>query len=131
MRRLLLLASVTGLMIGCGGKKAGDSRTQTVAGVTGRFAPTPDPPSVGLDSNFTVALSESGKPLTGMTVNFALFFRSLNQTGPTGTAFESSRGEYTITGLTTGMNGKWEAEVTASRSDRPDVKFTFPFSVSK
>jgi hypothetical protein len=128
MRWMTLILGML-LLAGCGGAK--NPRHQAAGGVTGDFAPVPDPPRVGLDSGFVVTLSQNGAPLTGAQVSIATFFRGLNQTGPTGTFNETAPGRYEATGLTTGMNGKWEAEVVVSRSNQPDVKLTFPFTVAK
>jgi YtkA-like protein len=125
---LLCLALL--LVTGCGGK-GGDPRVRTSGGLTAQFAPVPDPPRVGHDSSFAVALTENNAPVTGATVNLALFYRSLNQTGPTATCSETSPGRYEAADLSTGMNGNWEAEVTVARPGKPEARFTFPFTVAK
>jgi hypothetical protein len=118
------------LVPGCGGKPA-DPRVQTVSGMTAQFAPVPDPPHVGHDSGFTVALAENGAPVQGARVQIATFFKGLNQTGPAGPMMEAGPGRYQASELSTGMNGKWEAVVTVSRANQPDAQFKFPFTVAK
>jgi hypothetical protein len=86
---------------------------------------------VGHDSGFAVTLAEKGAPVTGATVNMAFFYRTLNQTGPTATCAEAAPGRYEASEVSTGMNGQWEAEVTVTRANQPDVRFTFPFHVAK
>jgi hypothetical protein len=131
MKRAAALLALLLAAGGCGGKKDENPRVRTTGGIQGQFAPNPDPPRVGLDSGFAVTLTQNGAPVTGANVNFAFFFKSMNQAGPTAVGSETSPGRYEASGVTTGMNGKWEAEVTVSRSNQPDVKLTFPFTVAR
>jgi hypothetical protein len=62
-------------------------------------------------------------------MHIALPFSTLNQQGPTGTLASTTPGRYEVHDLSTGMNGRWEAEVTVARANLPDAKFTFPFTV--
>jgi len=129
MLRGVIALCVLALATGC--KPAEKPRTQTNAGVTATFAAQPDPPRVGHDSNFSLTLTEGGAPLAGARVNFAFFFRGLNQTGPTAVGHESSPGFYEAREVSTGMGGKWEVEVVVTRPAGGQAQFTFPFTVSK
>ena len=137
MTRRALFRAATGLGIalallsaGCGGGKS-ESRTQKVGALTAVFLPTPDPPSVGRDSGFSLTLTEGGAPVSGARVHMEFNFIGLNQEGPRIDAAETAPGQYTANEVSTGMGGKWEAAVTISRSNQPDAKFTFPFHVHK
>jgi hypothetical protein len=129
MKRFLFLAVILLALPGC--RPAPEPRTLTDAGVTAVFGMTPEPPRVGHDSGFSVTLTEGGRPVTGATVNFAFFFRGLNQTGPTAVGTEASPGVYEAREISTGMGGKWEAEIAVTRPAGAPARFTFPFTVSK
>ena len=118
------------LLAGCGGG-GGDPRVKSSGGLQAQFAPVPDPPRTGHDSGFVVTLTQNGSPVGGAVVNIATFFKGLNQTGPVATCRETMPGRYEATEVSTGMGGKWEAEVSVSRPNQPDAKFTFPFEVAK
>ncbi len=125
-----LLAVV--LTAGCGGKEKGtDERVRSVGVLQARLETNPDPPRVGHDSGFAVILTENNAPITGARVNLALFYKSMNQPGPTASCTETAPGRYEANELSTGMNGKWEAAVTVSRQSQPDARFDIPFSVAK
>jgi hypothetical protein len=133
MRAACLASFCVLLIAGCGGhaRDGAAGRTQTSGTLTAQFIPVPDPPRVGHDSSFAVTLTENGQPAAGARINLAFFYRSLNQTGPTATCTETAPGRYEASEVSTGMNGRWEAEAVISRANQPDVKLTFPFSVAK
>lgn len=132
MRSVLLGVSAAVLLVGCGGKEKGtDARVRSVGALHARLETNPDPPRVGHDSGFAVILTENNAPVTGARVNLALFYKSMNQPGPTASCTETAPGRYEATELSTGMNGKWEAAVTVSRQSQPDARLDIPFSVAK
>src|SRR5947209_8383373 len=110
MRRACLLLCVALLLAGCASAPAGGP--QKIGTLTVEFHPDPDPPHAGLDTNFIVPLKDASGPVSGATVHVQLYFKGLNQTGPSGDAAEKSPGRYETGPLVTGMGGKWEAEVT-------------------
>ena len=130
--RVLAVAFLaTACVAACGRKQEGSNRVRTVGSLTGQLIPAPDPPSVGLDTDFTVLLSTQGRPLTGAQVSVALMFRSMNQTGPSAVCTPVAPGRYLASGLTTGMNGRWEAVVTVAHPSQPHAQLVFPFVVKK
>jgi len=130
-RRRLLAALALPAVAGCAGPKKGSDRIQEAGTLTGTLVPSPDPPRVGLDTDFGVILTDRGTPVIGAQVAIALFFRSMNQAGPTAVCTAVAPGRYLASALTTGMNGRWEAVVTISRPSQPDAQLTFPFLVAK
>jgi len=128
--RLAALLVVT-LVCGCGGGNALPPGTAKSGSLTGQLTTSPTPARVGLDTIFVVTLSDGGAPVTGANVNIALFFRGLNQTGPTSPCSPTAPGRYETPGLVTGMAGKWEAEVTVSRPNHPDARLTLSFNVAR
>ena len=129
MRTLTFVLLGLLLAAGCGGR--GDPRLQSSGGLQAQCTPVPDPPRTGHDSGFVITLTQNGAPVQEAGVVIATFFKGLNQTGPVATCRETTPGRYEATEVSTGMGGKWEAEVTVSRSNQPNVKFTFPFEVGK
>lgn len=130
MRKLVTILLGCLALAGCGGKQ-GDERTQASGGLTAQFAPVPDPPQVGHDSAFAVTLAEGGQPVRGASVQAQFVFKGLNQQGPSASFIEASPGRYEANEVSTGMNGKWEAQVTITRAGKPAAQFTFPFAVAK
>ena len=130
--RALEMILVGIVLAGCGRSSSlGDSRTRTVGSLTAQLTPEPDPPRVGHDSGFVVTVAENGSPVSGAAVRMDTAFTGLNQTGPSAVLTETSPGRYEAREVSTGMNGKWEATVTITRINQPDVQLTFPFTVGK
>lgn len=128
--RYLALALLL-VLPGCGGRADVAPNTRTASGISATFTPDPNPPRVGHDSGFVVTLAEEGQPVTGGAVHIQLLFSTLNQQGPSGVCAETAPGRYEVKDLSTGMNGRWDAAVTVSRANKPDAKFSFPFTVQK
>ena len=131
MRYGLAILLCLPLLSGCGGHKEGAAHTQTVDGITAQLIPIPDPPHVGHDTDFAVAVSQGGSPLVGAGVRLSLYYKTMSQVGPSDTAHEASPGRYEVHEMTTGMNGQWEGKITLSRVNVPDVHFRIPFEVQK
>ena len=131
MRYASLLVAGLLLAAGCGGKKDSDPTTRKSGTLTAHLTPNPDPPSVGHDAGFILTLSQNGQPVSAARVGIALFYKNLNQTGPTNIFSEEAPGTYRVRELSLGMGGRWDAEVTVSRDSQPDVKLIFPFTTSK
>jgi hypothetical protein len=129
--RLLPLLLVLALPGGCRGGATSDPGAASSGSLEAQFTPMPNPPTVGHDSAFAVTLTDSGVPVSGASVHLALFFKSMNQAGPDAMCSEVAPGRYEATGLSTGMHGRWEAEVSVTRAGQPDARFNFPFSVAR
>ena len=114
---------------GCGGGKHGSG--SAAGGLTAVLTTDPATLSVGHDSSFIFNLTEKGTPVSGAKVFVQLLFKGLNQEGPNGTCTEAGPGRYEIRDLSTGMNGRWEAALTVTRANQPDVHLTRPFLVHK
>jgi hypothetical protein len=125
---LVVAALLLAALPGCGGEKPAP-REQTLQGLQARFGSRPDPPAVGHDNTFTLALAERGQPLSGARVTGRFFFKGLNREGPTASFLERAPGTYEAPEVSTGMKGKWEATITVSRDAQPDATFVFPFTV--
>jgi hypothetical protein len=131
VKTMAMLAMAVLLMAGCGGGKPDNPRVRTSGSLTGQLAFTPDPPVVGHDNSFTVTLTENGAPVTGATVNLALFFKGLSKDGPSATCTQSAPGQYEARDLSAPMGGAWEATVTVARPNQPDAKLVYPFTVAR
>lgn len=124
---LLLLPAVTG----CRGSVNGDPLTQRSGAMVARLDPEPNPPPVGLDTNFVLTVTENGKPVSAEGSEIALYCISMKQEGPRATGVSTQPGRYEFTGLTTGAPGKWQALVSLTWQGRPPAQFRFPFHVGR
>ena len=131
MLSIVAVAAVGLQLAGCRGADKVDPRLAKVGTLEGRLVPMPDPPHVGHDSGFAVVLTDGGRPLTGARVVIALFFKTMNQAGPTAPCQEVSPGRYEALELSTGMAGKWEAQLAVSRTAQPDAQLKFTFQVER
>jgi hypothetical protein len=130
MRFMVSCLAALLVLAGCGGKGSSGGGPGA-GGVQAQM--TTDPPKLGVghDSSFSFTLTEGGAPVAGARVFVALGFKGLNKEGPTGFCTEAAPGRYEIRDLSTGMNGRWEAALTVSRANQPDVHLKLPFLVHK
>jgi len=117
-------------LAGCG-KPPTPAGAQKAGPYTIQFRTEPDPPHVGLDTAFVVAVTDAGGPVGGASVNLQLTCRTYNQKGPEAPAIESPGwpGHYEARGMTTGVAGQWAAEVTVNDPRKGMASATFPFAV--
>lgn len=132
LRPGLVVALLAGLSLAAGcDRPRSAAATQQVGSVTVRFLPNPDPPRLGENTRFTIALSDQGGPVSGASVYASLTPEAQRDRAPEVVANEDRgvAGRYVIPGMALGVPGQWQMQVRIIDVRHGTMTARFPFPV--